>query len=240
MIQGKRVIALIPARGGSKTVPLKNIKPIAGKPLIAYTILLAQQMEEVDRVIVSTDDERIASVALEYGAEVVMRPEELARDHSLAIDLIRYHIQQLRQEKEEATYMLYLEPTCPMRTKQDIQQCLTLLEDSEQGYDSVATFSQAELNPHRSWKLVNGSPEPFIEGANPWLPRQQLPEAIQLNGAVYAFQMDMIKPDSPHLLPGKLGAVLIPRENSIDIDDELDFIIAQSIMEKRMKNDSDL
>lgn len=236
MIKGKRVVALIPARGGSKSIPLKNIKPLAGKPLIAYTIILAKKMQEIDRVIVSTDDQRIAEVARKYGAEVSIRPATLAEDDSLPIDVIRYHIKKLKEEKDPAEYMLYLEPTCPLRTEQDIAQSLILLTHPKRKYHSVATFSEAELNPHRAWKIVNNSPIPFIPEANPWLPRQKQPKALQLNGAVYAFQMDQIHDLSPHLLPEERGAVIIPRENGIDIDDELDFVIAEKIMERRITN----
>ena len=99
-------------------------------------------------------------------------------------------------------------------------------------YDSVATFKDAELNPHRAWRLVDGVPEVFIPGAVPWLPRQKLPSAYQLNGAVYVFRTSLLAQETKSLLVGKLGAVLMPRDRSQDIDDCVDFMIAETLLGK--------
>ena len=227
MINGKRVIAVIPARGGSKSVPKKNIKPLGGKPLIAWSIEVGLKTPEIDRVIVSTDNDEIASVAKKYGAEVYRRPEHLATDEALVIDALRDLSKTLRKEGETAEIMVLLEPTCPLRAVDDVTECLKLLV---QGYDSVATFKEAELNPHRAWKIVDGKPQVFLAGAIPWLPRQKLPEAYQLNGAVYTFFIDALKKESPSLLVGKAGAVVMPKERSVDIDDRLDFDIVETIL----------
>lgn len=230
MINNKRVIAVIPARGGSKSVPYKNIKLLAGKPLISWAIEAARKTPEIDRIIVSTDDDKIAEVAIHYGAEVILRPEELARDDSLVIDTIRDLIMKLRASGEEAEYMVLLEPTCPLRNSSDISECLKILEDKK--YDSVATFKEAELNPHRAWKINGNNPETFFTGVVPWLPRQKLPKAYQLNGAVYSFRINGLKEDDISLLFGKEGAVLMPKERSIDIDDELDFLLVETLIER--------
>ena len=155
MINGKRVIAVIPARGGSKSVPKKNIKLLGGKPLIAWSIEVGLKTPEIDRVIVSTDDDEIASVAKQHGAEVYQRPEHLATDEALVIDALRDLSATLRKEGETAEIMVLLEPTCPLRAVDDVTECLSLLV---QGFDSVATFKEAELNPHRAWKIVDGKP----------------------------------------------------------------------------------
>lgn len=230
MYNGKRIIAVIPARGGSKTVPGKNIKPLAGKPLIAWSIEAAKSVAEIDRVIVSTDDDLIRSVALEHGGEVYRRPAGLATDEALVIDTLRDLIKTLKSQGEQAEIMVLLEPTSPLRTVGDIRECLELLVDG--GKHSVATFKKADLNPHRAWRIRDGHPEVFIPGAIPWLPRQKLPEAFQLNGAVYAFRIDRLMPDSPSLLVGELGAVLMPSERSVDIDDDFDFEIAEKLVQK--------
>jgi N-acylneuraminate cytidylyltransferase len=230
MYSGKRIVAVIPARGGSKTVPGKNIKQLAGKPLIVWSIEAAKSVEEIDRVIVSTDDDAIRSVALQFGAEVYRRPAGLATDEALVIDALRNLIETLKSEGEQAEIMVLLEPTSPLRTVADIRQCLRLLVDGSK--DSVATFKKADLNPHRAWRIQDGHPEIFVPGAIPWLPRQKLPEAFQLNGAVYAFRIDRLKPDSPSLLVGNSGAILMPSERSVDIDDELDFEIAEKLVQK--------
>jgi CMP-N-acetylneuraminic acid synthetase len=124
--------------------------------------------------------------------------------------------------------VILLEPTCPLRTANDVRDCLKLI--AQGGYDSVATFKDAELNPHRAWRLTDGVPEVFIEGAIPWLPRQKLPKAYQLNGAVYVFRASLLANEAKSLLVGKLGAVLMPRDRSQDIDDQIDFTIVESFI----------
>ena len=190
MLNGKRVIAVIPARGGSKSVPGKNIRPLGGKPLLAWSIEVAQQVSEIDRIIVSTDDAQIASVGRIHGAEVYARPPHLATDEALVIDALKDLLQTLQAEGETPEWVILLEPTCPLRTADDVRDCLRLV--AEGGYDSVATFKDAELNPHRAWRLIDGVPEVFIPGAIPWLPRQKLPKAYQLNGAVYVFRASLL------------------------------------------------
>ena len=230
MLDGKRLIAVIPARGGSKSVPGKNVHSLGGKPLLAWSIEVAQQVSEIDRIIVSTDDAQIASVGREFGAEVYARPPHLATDEALVIDALKELLQRLQAEGETAEWMILLEATCPLRTPEDVRDCLKLI--AQGGYDSVATFKEAELNPHRAWRLVNGIPEVFIPGAVPWLPRQKLPKAYQLNGAVYVFRASLLAQEAKSLLVGKLGAVLMPRERSQDIDDNVDFMIVEALLQK--------
>ncbi len=228
MIEGERVIAVIPARGGSKGVPRKNIVPLGGKPLVAWSIETALTVEPVDRTIVSTDDEEIAAVALQHGAEVYRRPARLASDTALVIDALRDLIGTLKAEGENGCIMVLLEPTCPFRSADDVNACLTALVRGAK--DSVATFTPADLNPHRAWTIAGGSPACFIEGANPWLPRQRLPEAYQLNGAVYCFRADMLPTDGQGLLFGSVGAVVMPAERSVDINTKSDLLFAEIML----------
>jgi CMP-N,N'-diacetyllegionaminic acid synthase len=228
MLNGKKVVAVIPARGGSKSVPGKNIRPLAGKPLIAWSIDVARQVSEIDRIIVSTDDSQIAAVARDRGAEVYPRPAHLATDEALVIDALKDLLGRLQSEGQPPEWLLLLEPTCPLRTPDDVRDCLKLI--SQDGYDSVATFKDADLNPHRAWRIVDGIPEVFIDGAIPWLPRQKLPKAYQLNGAVYVFRASLLANESRSLLVGKLGALLMPRDRSQDIDDGIDFTIVEALL----------
>jgi len=230
MINNKRVIAVIPARGGSKTVPGKNIRPLGGRPLISWSIEVARQVSEIDRIIVSTDEPQIASISREHGAEVYARPPHLATDEALVIDALKNLIQTLHAEREMPEWLILLEPTCPLRTADDIRDCLNLLAQGE--YDSVATFKEAELNPHRAWSIVEGVPQVFISGAVPWLPRQKLPKAYQLNGAVYIFRAGLLAHETKSILVGNSAAVVMPRERSYDIDDSLDFLVVESIVKK--------
>jgi N-acylneuraminate cytidylyltransferase len=230
MLNRKRVIAVVPARGGSKSVPGKNIRPLGGKPLLSWSIDVAKQVQEIDRIIISTDDAQIAEVGRSGGAEIYTRPAHLATDEALVIDALKELLATLHSEGEEPEWVVLLEATCPLRTPDDVRACLKLLVEG--GYDSVATFKEAELNPHRAWRLVDGVPEVFISGAVPWLPRQKLPKAYQLNGAVYVFRARLLAEEAKSLLVGRLGAVLMPRDRSQDIDDSVDFMIVEALLGK--------
>lgn len=233
MINNKRIVALIPARGGSKSIPKKNIALLMGKPLIGWTIEAALNTEEIDRIIVSTDSTEIATIANSYGAEVKIRPDLLSKDDSLVIDTIFHVLKELKGEGEAVDYLVLLEPTAPLRSREDIQKSIELLD--REGYDSVATYTEASLNPHRAWTIKNNKPEVFIDGAIPWLPRQKQPKAYQLNGAVYVIKISELREDIPGLVFGYTGAVIMPKERSIDIDDEVDFLIAEMIMKKQIE-----
>jgi len=230
MLNGKQVVAVIPARGGSKSVPGKNIRSLGGKPLLVWSIEVAQQVSEIDRIIVSTDDAQIASVGKSAGAEVFARPPHLATDEALVIDALKDLLETLKAEQEMPEWVMLLEATCPLRAADDVRQCLQLV--AQGCYDSVATFKDAELNPHRAWRIIDGIPEVFIPGAVPWLPRQKLPKAYQLNGAVYVFRAALLEKEAKSLLVGRLGAVLMPRERSQDIDDNLDFTIVEALLKE--------
>jgi N-acylneuraminate cytidylyltransferase len=232
MIGGHQVTALIPARGGSTTVERKNLRRLGEKPLLAWPIDTATKVSAIDRVVVSTDDEDIAACATEYGAGVDRRPKELATDGALVIDAIRYHLNQWKSNGKEASILVLLEPTCPFRAVEDVEKAIGRLVQT--GCDSVATFCRAEVNPWRTWRVKEGeAPVPFIDGADPWRPRQKLPDAHQLNGGVYAFFADRLPEDGKTLLFGNARAVIMPEERSVDIDTELDFLMAQQMLQKR-------
>ena len=233
MIGADGVVAAIPARGGSTGVPRKNVRELGGKPLVAWPIEVAHETQYVDRTVVTTDDDEIAATAREYGAEVVERPPELATDDALVVDAMRHLADVLRQADADVTYVVMLEPTTPLREPQDVAACVELLADDTNDYDSVATFAPAAINPHRTWRLEGDSPEPFVDGADPWLPRQELPEAYQLNGGVYAFDIDAISSTGHSLLFGDAGAVVMPESRSVDIDTETDFHVVESLLEAR-------
>ncbi len=208
MIGGLRVIAVIPARGGSKSIKKKNIRSLGGKPLIAWSIETARAVKEIDRIVVSTDDGEISDVARHLRAEVYQRPPELATDESLVIDAIRHLIGVLRVEGEAPQVMVLLEPTCPLRSPDEVRECLRRLAADD--LDSVATFEAADQHPHRTWRIVDGEPSPFIAGIDAWQPRQKLPPAFRLSGAVYAFRADRLPEGTTALLYGQAGAVVTP------------------------------
>ncbi|MCI4662933.1 MAG: acylneuraminate cytidylyltransferase family protein [Neomegalonema sp.] len=229
MTQCDTVVALIPARGGSKGIPGKNIADLGGKPLIAWSIEAARATPEIEGVYVSTDDPQIALVAERYGATVLARPAELATDQALPADAIRYHIEHLRASGEEAAYMVYLEPTAPFRIPDDISACIARLRSGS--CQSVATFSPAEQNPERAWRIVEGVPQNYIPGADPWQPRQALPEAHFLNGLVYGFVIDDFPANSSSVLFGTIGAVEVDARRVVDIDTPVDLQFANFLVQ---------
>ena len=230
MINRKKVLALIPARAGSKSVPNKNIKTLLDKPLIAWSIQVALNSKYIDKVIVSTDGEEISNVSKQFGAEVMLRPNELAKDDSLVIDTVRHVLKELVKKSEIFDYLVLLEPTSPLRSIEDID---AVIEKIETGcFDSVATFVEAELNPHRAWLIENETPSTFIPGSVPWLPRQKLPKAWQLNGAVYGILVKKLPNSGISLLFGKTGAITMPKHRSLDIDHHLDFTLAEAMVKE--------
>jgi CMP-N,N'-diacetyllegionaminic acid synthase len=236
-MHGKKVLAIIPARGGSKGIPGKNIRVFAGKPLIAHSIEIALNCSLIDRTVVSTDDARIAEVARAHGAEVIDRPCELASDTALVIDAIKHAVLEVESEGEAVDIVLLLEPTSPFRRAEDLQKCIQVLLDDRA--DSVATFTESDVSPNRLWRVSDGIVEPYIEGAVPWLPRQKQPVAHELTGQIYGVSRKVLfeKEDSIALLLGRKYAVITPRETALDIDTELDFMMAEKVMEHFTKQE---
>ncbi len=229
MIGDYRVIAVIPARGGSKSVPFKNLELLGGKPLISWPIDTAKKTKEVDRIIVSTEDKRIANAVKKYNVEVYDRPIELATDNSQVADTLRHLFRTLESEGEKADIFLLLEATSPFRTPDLLSKCLKRLVDEK--LDSIATFHQADINPERVWRIKNGIPSPLIDGENLWKPRQQLTPAFQMNGAAYAYFAKELPENIPNILFGKMGSEVISSESIIDIDTKKDLKIANALLE---------
>lgn len=222
------IVALIPARGGSKGVPRKNIKLMAGKPLIQYTIEAAQSCEAIDHIVVNTEDEEISQLATALGASVQGRPEEFWYDNSVQeVDrLLRWSVLDLEGQGIEATVILLLYPTAPLRKASAIQSCLDLVLSGD--YDSALTLKEDRSYLWR--KTKNDSVEPTnynpksrgpnqLEGWNQWVE----------NKAVYAFKRDLLI-NTGCRLGGKIGYVEMSKLESIDIDTPDDFKLAENIL----------
>lgn len=224
------MIALIPARGGSKGVPGKNIRPLKGKPLIAYAIDCAKGSKYVDRVIVSTDDPETADVARRYGAEVpFLRPAHLATDSSMAVDTYIYTVDRLAEtENASVDSFVVLLPTTPLRTSGDVDRAIGLF--LEKNADSVISYTP-EAHPVRWHKYINddGSFENVFEEtlAN----RQELRKSYYPNGAIYVFRTSVVK--ARKYYTDNSYAYVMPRERSVDIDTEEDFRLAEFLLGDR-------
>jgi N-acylneuraminate cytidylyltransferase/CMP-N,N'-diacetyllegionaminic acid synthase len=224
------MIAIIPARGGSKGLPGKNVMALAGKPLIAHTIEAALQARAIDRVIVSTDDDKIAETAKAWGAEVpFMRPANLASDDSKAIDAYLYTIERLEKEGGTPVHsVVILLPTSPLRTGADIDAAVALFD--EKNADSVISYTP-EAHPI-SWHRYLGPDGDF----EPIFPtdlsnRQDIRTSYYPNGAIYVFRTQLLR--ERQYYGGRSFAYLMPRSRSVDIDSRDDFDYAAYLMTKR-------
>ncbi len=226
------VLAIIPARGGSKGIIRKNLREILGKPLLQYPIETAQQSRFVDRIVVSTDDAEIGAMAEQLGAEVVWRPAELATDTALVIDAIRYTLGYLRARGYDPAVVTLLQTTSPLRRVADLDAAIEALLAGRA--DSAATFCELGESPHRIWRLdtAAGTAEPFIAGAQPFLPRQQLPTGYYLNGQIYALTPAILAahPAAISILLGRPFPVITPRALAVDIDEEADLLLAEQVL----------
>jgi CMP-N-acetylneuraminic acid synthetase len=167
---------------------------------------------------------------------VIKRPDELAADTSLVIDAIKHAVLRVEEEGEDVDIVLLLEPTSPFRRKQDLAKCVEILMENKA--DSVATFTDAHVSPNRLWRVSDDVVEPFIKGAVPWLPRQKQPKAHELTGQIYGISRKVLfeNENSISLLLGRISAVITPRETALDIDTELDFMMAEKVVEHFQNN----
>jgi len=228
----KSIVGLIPARGGSKGVPGKNIKLLGGKPLIAWTIDAARASGLLDRVMVSTDDPDIAETARRYGAEVpFVRPASLAVDETPALDVALHALDWLESQGALPEYLVWLQPTSPFRTGEDIAAGIALMEHSQA--PAIVGVCEARVHPLYVVKInPDGALEPFMPGAAGKTRRQDLPDAYQVNGAFYLNRSLALRQDRS-FIPNGTRPLIMPPERSIDIDSAWDFFLAQTILDQR-------
>lgn len=226
MIHGSRILAIIPARGGSKGVPLKNIRDFAGKPLLAWTIEAALACQEIDRVILSSDHPGIMEVARRYGCEVpFVRPSELAGDQATSIDVALHAIETLA---ETFHYLIWLQPTSPLRTSDDIRAALAVLDREKS--DSCVSISLAPKPPEWMFRLnTDATLAPVIKNVPLESNRQALQPAYVLNGAIYACAIAWLV-RGRRFVDDKTKAIIMDAKHSIDIDTELDFRLGELLL----------
>ncbi len=225
------ILALIPARGGSKRLPRKNIKPLGDKPLIAWSIEAALESKHLEDVVVSTEDDEIANVASQYGAQVPFkRPYMLSLDSTSTMDVILHTIETLESEGKEYKYLLLLQPTSPLRSNQDIDNIIELMMKKEA--DSIISVCESEHSPLWSNRL------PKDHSMDNFLPKkaesisQELPTYYRLNGSIYLAKIDQLKKRRSFFMPNSF-AYIMPQSRSVDIDSELDFKLAEILVNDR-------
>ncbi len=224
MIKGQSVLALIPARGGSKGLPGKHLLDLGGKPLIAWSIEAALGSAYIDRVVLSSDDEGIMRTARQLGCEVPFRRDAaLATDQASTADVVL----DVLEHCPGYDWILLLQPTSPLRTAADIDGFLA--DTIESGTAVAVSVCASPASPYWMFKVdANQRLQPVVEGSHATR-RQDLPPVVVLNGALYAARSDWFKKEKSFLVPGT-WAWTMPVSRSIDIDDELDLLVARHLL----------
>lgn len=229
MYKNKRILALITARGGSKGIPDKNIKLLCGKPLIAWSIEEAKKSKYIDRLILSSDSEKIIKVAKEWGCDVpFVRPEELAFDTSSSIDVILHAIENI---DDKFDYLMLLQPTSPFRTVADIDKVVEQSIDSN--IELMVSVAKVKKHPSYLYKIENNKLIPYIE-TNKQLRRQDMPQTYEHNGAIYFSTIDFIKKNKTYNSKDAVGYEMFGSAN-LDIDTVEDLEYAEYLINKGNK-----
>lgn len=228
MINSKRVLCIIPARGGSKRLPGKNLLPLHGTPLIAYAIQAALGSKYIDRTIVSTDDEAIAACTKTYGAEVpFMRPAELASDTAPTVPVLQHAVSFLEAVGDVFDIIALIQPTVPGVISADVDAVIELLESS--GMNSCTTMCEIMDRPEHMYALdAQARATPFMESVP--TRTQDMPPLARINGAAYAARHNVLMDKSMIVDPASLASILMPLERSTDIDTLTDFRVAQALL----------
>jgi len=225
-----KYVALICARGGSKGLPGKNIKLLQGVPLIGWAIKTALKIDRISRVIVSTDSEEIAKIALKFGAEVpFMRPKSLSLDNSPEWLVWRHAINYLENNMNEKTNLVILPSTSPLRSSEDVNMCINEFEKNN--VDSVITVCEADRSPYFNMVKndINGYASLLIKPEKDITRRQDSPKLYNMTTVAYVVKSKFIK-ESNGIFEGKVKSVIIPQERAIDIDNIFDFQFAESLL----------
>jgi N-acylneuraminate cytidylyltransferase len=222
-----RTFAFVFARGGSKGLPGKNIKELGGIPLLAHGIRLAQSMDRIEQVFVSTDCEEIAKVARRFGAAVIERPAELASDSASEWHAWQHAINHLRiDHRLDFDVFLSLPATSPLRNRDDVQACLDALDEQ---VDAVITVSPSARSPY--FNMVSTNEDGYAQvvlGAAEFKRRQDVPIVYDITTVAYVARPDFIL-TRERLFAGRVRPVVVPKERAVDIDDEFDFKMAQAL-----------
>jgi len=227
-----KFLAIITARGGSKTIPKKNIKKLAGKPLIKYTIEAAQRSKLLNRVIVSTDSKEIARYCKKQGVEVpFLRPKYLAKDTSKSLDVLLHAVKYLEKKAGyKPDYIITLQPTSPLRTNQDIDNSIKLILKNKKADSLVSVNSVPHAHhPHKimtfNGKYLNQTKKGKI------IRRQDLSKSYARNSAIYVTKYETLVKEKK-IIGSKCLPYFMPKERSIDMDDKFDWEIANFLIRK--------
>ena len=223
----KKILAIIPARGGSKGLPRKNIIDLAGKPLIAWTIEASLNSKYISKTIVSSDDEEILNISRQYKSNIIKRPSELALDTTTSEPVVKHVLDELKKKNEEFDYLVLLQPTSPLRDTENIDNAFDVLFQN----NATALISTYEIN-NKILKAFKKKQNGFIEGISnneyPFISRQSLPKTYISNGAIYIIKVDEFLKNIS-FYTNKTISYLMSEIKSIDIDTKDDFYRVKKI-----------
>ena len=227
-------LGIIPARGGSKGIPGKNIKQLAGKPLIYYTIKAAKESKLLDYFLVSTDDKKIADIAKRYGAEIpFLRPPELAQDETQTLQVLLHALRWAEKNKNcKFDYILTLQPTSPLRTSRDIDGAIELAKKNPKA-DSLTSVYDLGFPPQKLKKIIGNTLFDYYEEEIIGTPRQEYSTRLyKRNGAIYLTKRHTLLVGNT-VLGSKIIPYIMPPEKSVDIDTIFDFELAKFLMKNK-------
>ena len=227
MYKNKTFLAIIPARGGSKRLPNKNILNLNGKPLIAWTIEAALKSRYIDKIVVSSDSDKILKVARSYKNILCLkRPYHLATDTAKTTDVVKHALENV---KEKYDYIILLQPTSPLRTEKHIDEAIEFLD--RKNADAVVSVCEMEHSPLWSNTLPEDlSMKNFLREDIKGKRSQDLPKYYRLNGAIYICKTDRFLEENTFFIKDNIYAYVMDKMSSVDIDDEFDFGLAESII----------
>jgi N-acylneuraminate cytidylyltransferase len=225
-----RTFAFIFARGGSKGIPGKNLRELGGQPLIVHSIKMAQRLDCIDRIFVSTDSDDIAAVARSHNVEVIGRPSELATDTAPEWEAWQHSISHV-QNSLDAQFDVFLSLPCtsPLRAPADIERCISALSGD---VDVVISMTPSARSPYFNMVVHDDTGHlRLVVGSSGFKRRQDVPVVFDVTTVAYVSRPDFIL-NNNSLFDGKVTGVSIPRERAIDIDDEFDFLIAETLIKQ--------
>lgn len=232
MINNKTFLAIIPARGGSKRLPRKNILDLNGKPLIAWSIEAALNSKYIDKVVVTSDNSEILNIAKSLGSNIIKRPDYLSSDTASSFDAIKHTI----DNTKDYDYIILLQPTSPLRNSLQIDEAIELLHNK----NADAIVSVCEMDHSPLWSNIldeSMSMEGFLREEVLNKRSQDLEKHYRLNGAIYICKTIELLKNNSFFLKNNIFAYLMDRKSSVDIDEEIDFLFAKTIMKKLKINE---
>ena len=221
----KTFLAIIPARGGSKRLPRKNVLDLSGKPLIAYSIEAGLKSKYISKVVVSSDDKEILQVSQNFGADIIKRPDELASDTATTFDAIEHTIKSL----EKYDYIVLLQPTSPLRNEKHIDEAIELLELKKA--DAIISVCETDHSPlwcnilNEDLSMTNFLSKELLNKRS-----QDLPLFYRLNGAIYICETQKLLRNKSFFIKENIFAYIMDKKTSVDIDDDIDFLVAKELI----------